>query len=381
MSVWPRTQPSRAAALRMIVAPFLTAKIISFLVPVLVVWNNSQALGRPSGDELSAAFNAWDSQSYVHLAIHGYPTNVGSDTGYLAAFLPGYPLLVRFGYLLFGNAVVSGLMISFVAEAVALYYIALLVRAEREAAAARFTLWVFALWPFAFFLSAVYTESTFIACAAAALYHARQGDHFRACLAAVLSCAVRVTGVALIPALAWELLARKRLRVSVLDVLALIAIPAPLIAYGAYMRLHANDAFAFFTAQSSPSFNHTFAAPWVGFFATLANVDDTLPATHTYVFGLEVIFGVLGAVLCIALWVRRDYPRSFAIYCTGVLLTATSLSHWLSVPRYELAMFPALIAISDLTRRRLQLRAAIVGVSSALMSFGATLYASGRWLG
>jgi len=51
------------------------------------------------------------------------------------------------------------------------------------------------------------------------------------------------------------------------------------------------------------------------------------------------------------------------------------------VPRYEIAMFPALIAVWDLLARRPSWRAAVVGASAGLFAYGAGLYATGRWLG
>ena len=375
----------RETAWRMVAAPLLTAKTICLIVPVLVAWTMSSSQGFPTSSEISSAFNQWDTQSYVHIARDGYPAStVDPHTNYLAGFFPGYPILIRLVTTVVGDPILAGLLISFAAEAVALYYFARLVIAERDAGSARFTIWLFALWPMAFFLTAVYTESTFIALAAAALFYARQDDSDRgfakACLAAGIACSVRVTGIALIPALAWEVLVRKR---SVLTPrwLMLALVPTPILAFFTYMHVHAADFFAYFTAQSSPSFNHHAAPPWVGLFRTLDNVSVHLAAHDTFVFGSEVLFGIAGATLCIALWLHPTLPRSLTIYCTCVWLVATSLNIWLSVPRYELAMFPGLIAISDYTRRHIELRAAIIGISCGFMTFGTTLYASGRWLG
>jgi hypothetical protein len=361
--------------------PFAAAKTVSLLVPLLTVWAQSTNPGHPSLDEVTAAFNHWDSASYVRIAEDGYPaTTQDPHTVYLAAFLPGYPILIRIAAAFVGGPVAGGLLISAVAEAVALYYIARLVLAERTASSARFVLWAFALSPMAFFLTAVYTESTFIACAAASLFYARQGDHPRACLAAALSCAVRVTGVALIPALAVEIVVRTRARPSPAWLLTAL-VPAPLLAYGVYMGWHAHDPLAFFAAQSSPSFAHHLAPPWTGLMATWEVVSSGAASSNMLIFSAELAGAALGALACVVLWCSSRIPRSFAVYCTAVWLLSTSISFWLSVPRYELAMFPALLALSDLTRRRPALRAAMITVGCGLMTFGATLYARGLWLG
>ena len=382
-----RKRDPRSSALRLIAAPWCAAKLISLLAAVLTVWTTRDNPGFPTWDEIGSHLNQWDSQSYVKIATLGYPaTTTDPHTVYLDGFFPGYPMLVRLGGYFTGDLVMAGLLLSALFEGVALYYIARLVIAERDAGSARFVVWLFALWPFAFFLTGVYTESTFLAAAAASLYYARQGDTPRATLSAVLACSVRVTGIALVPALAWELYSRRRatpsnrrqtLPLQARDWALIGVIPAPMLAYCVYQQVHAHDFFAYLTAQSSASFNHHLAPPWVGFWRTFGQVRGN----PSYTFTFEVIFGALGAVLCVALWLHPKFPRTLAIYCTGVFLVATSLDIWLSVPRYELAMFPALLFISDITRRRLELRAAIIGVSSALMGLGTALFTSGRWLG
>ena len=77
----------------------------------------------------------------------------------------------------------------------------------------------------------------------------------------------------------------------------------------------------------------------------------------------------------------RRLAASLASYCTAVWLLAVCVSYWISVPRYELAMFPALIAAGDLLARRPAWRAAAVAASAGLFAYGAGVYASGRWLG
>lgn len=370
---------------RLVLPPFLAARAVSLLVPVLATWQRSMAPGFPTGNELRSAFNQWDSQSYVAIAEHGYPSHLDfglGQGGHLAAFFPGYPMLVRAVMVVTGDAVLAGVLVSTVLELVALRLVAGMVLGERDLGAARFAVWALAFWPYAAFLGLVYTESAFLAAAAGALLLARRGRFGPACLVAALACATRVTGVVLVPALLVEQLVRHRGRPT-LQLAWLLVVPLPLLLFGAYLRVHTGDGLAWLHAEGSASFDFRHPDwPWSGAWATWQSaVLSTLPAGSTYVFALELVFGIGGAAVCAALWIRRRLPLSLVTYCTGVWLLSVCVSYWISVPRYEIAMFPALIAVWDLLARRPSWRAAAVGASAGLFAYGAGLYATGRWLG
>jgi hypothetical protein len=358
---------------------------VSLLVPVLATWEQSTAPGFPTGGELRSAFDQWDSQSYVAIAEHGYPSHLDfglGQGGHLVAFFPGYPILVHVVMLVARDAVLAGLLVSSVLELVALRLLAGLVLRERDLGAARFAVWALAFWPYAAFLGLVYTESAFLAAAAGSLLLARRGRFGPACLVAALACATRVTGVALIPALLVEQLVRHRGRPTP-QLGWLLLVPLPLLLFGVYLQVHTGDALAWLHAEGSVSFDYRHLDwPWAGARATWDSaVLSSLPAGSTYVFALEVLFGVGGAVVVAALWIRRTLPLSLLSFCTAVWLLSVCVSYWISVPRYEIAMFPALIAVWDLLARRPSWRAAAVAASAGLFAYGAGLYATGRWLG
>jgi len=144
---------------RLVLPPFLTARTVGLLVPLLTAWQQSPARGLPTGGELRAAFDHWDSESYVAIAEHGYPSHLDfglGQPGHLVAFFPGYPMLIRAVMAVTGDAVVAGLLVSTALELVALRLLAGLVAGERDRSAARFATWVVALWPYAAFLGLVF---------------------------------------------------------------------------------------------------------------------------------------------------------------------------------------------------------------------------------
>jgi hypothetical protein len=351
--------------------PFAVAKVITVVAMVVSVQQRSGTVTWPL---MRDAFTHWDAVSYLDIAGHGYPA--GLD--YHDAFLPGYPLLIRAASFVTGDLVLAGLMISAVAELAALMMIHELVRRERDPAAALFAVWAVALAPLGFFLTGVYTESAFVASTALSLLLMRSGNVRGASLAGACAVAMRLTGIVLLPVIAVQMVARRRLA---RDVLWLAVIPLPLVLYAAYLQVHTGDALAFLHAQSLPSFGETAAWPWDGLRTTWVTAATSSDPTNRAIFVREVAAGIAGFLAVAATWIDVRFPRSLAVYCTLVWLMAVSLTFWRSVPRYDLALFPVVIVIADLTSRARILRPLLVGAGASVLAWGAFVFAEGGWIG
>ena len=319
---------------------------------------------------------AWDAISYLSIAVHGYPVHLD----YRDAFLPGFPLIVRVVMIVTRDDVTASWAVNAVAETVALWYLGRLMLGERDQASATFSVWLLALAPAALFLIAPFTESTFIASAAASLYYARAGHSGKAIGAAAVACALRLTGLALIPALALEQLRRTGWRPQPALFLVLLA-ALPLVVYGVYMQIHIGDALALLHADQLPAFGLQPTPPWTGFATTWHTLVNATNGETRSIFAREVAFGLLGLVLCASMWASSRIPRSLALYCTIAWLMTASLPFWRSQPRYSLALFPAVLLISDLTRRFPRVRQPMLAASVVLMCAGTWIFAQGRWLG
>ena len=319
---------------------------------------------------------SWDAISFMSIAAHGYPAHLD----YRDAFLPGFPLAVRAVMLITRDDVIASWLVNAVAETVALWYLGRLVMGERDRSAANFSMWLIALAPTALFLIAPFSESTFIASAAASLYYARAGQSRKAIIAAALACAFRLTGLALIPALALEQLRRTGWRPRPEILLVLLA-ALPLVLYGVYMQIHIGDALALLHADHLPSFGLQPTPPWTGFAATWHTLLSTTDGETRSIFAREIAYGLLGLVLCAGMWMSSGIPRSLALYCTIAWLMTASLPFWRSQPRYSLALFPVVLLVCDLTQRFPRARPAMLGASAVLMCAGTWIFAQGRWLG
>src|ERR1019366_9432073 len=101
--------------------------------------------------------------------------------GHLWAYFPGYPLLVHIAAFVVPNTILPGIVVSAIAELIGLLFLANLILLERgDEASAQFACWALAVFPYAVYLTAVFSEGTFLAAATASLYYMRRGKDGRA---------------------------------------------------------------------------------------------------------------------------------------------------------------------------------------------------------
>jgi Gpi18-like mannosyltransferase len=371
----------------------VVGKLLTVAVIALATWQASNGLGIPGWNELRHGFAHWDSQSYLQIAATGYPANSDSTPGAAAhvwAFMPGFPLLLKAVNYVVDDYILSGVLVSTVGELIALVFVARLVSAERDERAARFSVWLLALLPYGVFLSVVYTESAFLAAAAASLYYMRQERFATAAICGALATCVRITGMALFFAFIVEYALVHRIRPRA-DALTALLIPLPFVLFCVYAGVHAHDPRAFFHIQASESYHRELSYPWDGLRATWAQFTaDNATRQTTYNFMLELVAGMLGLLACVLLWTwrwvgarwnRAGIPWSFALYATVVWVLAVAQPYWLSVGRYEIVLLPVLIILADVCSARPRRAVAVLTVSAGLLACFATLWAQDMFVG
>lgn len=200
------------------------------LVAIAVLAVAPHLPGQPAG------FSAWDGGWYERIAATGY-AYAPDGQAHSVAFFPLYPLLV---HLVGNGAIVSHL--AFLGALAAVYaWVA-------DEKAARWSVLVLACCPYAIFASAVYSEASFLALTAVALWSFERGRYGLAGLAGALASATRVVGVALVPALAWVAWRERRPRAAWA---AAAASGLGLLAYMAYLGLRFGDPLAFLHVQAA----------------------------------------------------------------------------------------------------------------------------------
>lgn len=376
------------------------------------------------GDLLVAPAARWDAVWYLVIAHYGYHPELGVFTAGRAAFFPLYPLALR-GVAETGiPAVLAGISISTAAFAAALYGIHRLTELEaprlaartRREEVARWALLATAFAPMAFFFSAVYSESLYLALSIGVFWCARKGRWGWAGALGALASATRSAGVVLLVPVAILYLygpredrspdfpiqrrlagIRYRLRG---DALWLAALPLGVVAYAAYFALAGGDPMQPFHAQEvwSRQFAGPYVAVWDGaraafdgarqllsmqrhhIYFSLAGGDPFVAAEHNL-----VLFAFLGAALAALVGVVRRLPAAYGAYVLAAL--ALPLSYpvaaqpLMSLPRFLVVLFPLFMWFGAfLAQRRPATRIVVLAASSLLLVFFTAQFATWHWV-
>jgi hypothetical protein len=383
------------------------------------------------GDLLAAPAARWDAAWYLVIAHYGYRPDLGAFTSSRTAFFPLYPLGLR-GISWFGvPPVLAGVLLSLLALAFALYGIHRLTTLElagrervkaghdRVADAARLAVMLTAFAPMAFFFSAVYSESLYLALSVGLFWSARQGRWMLVGALGALAAATRSTGLVLaLPAAMiylygpredrpadlvnetrppWALLLpRYRLR---RDVLWLGLLPVGVVLYGAYLALSGGDALAPFHAQDV--WGRHFAGPyfgvWDGVKAAFDGARQLLSfQRHTVYFAIAagspfvnaghnlMLLAFLIAAIPAVVGVVRTLPLAYGAYVIAALalplsypVTAQPL---MSLPRFLVVLFPLGIWLAAWLSEHPRAQRPALALSAALMALFVAQFATWHWV-
>jgi hypothetical protein len=399
------------------------------------------------GDLLAAPAARWDASWYLVIAHYGYRPDLGAFTGSRDAFFPLYPLGLRAIATIGVPLVLGGVLLSLAALAVALYGIHRLTTLElasararlsapagetslqragaasapggldRRGNVARLAVMVTAFSPMAFFFSAVYSESLYLALSVGLFYAARRGRFAAVGVLGALAGATRSTGIVLLlPALMLylygpredrppdsprghglgALIPRYKLRK---DLLWLALTPAGVALYMAYLGLAGGDPLAPFHAQDV--WGRHFAGPylgvWDGLRAAFEGARQLLSAQQGHLYypiagnsafidaehNLLLLAFLIGAVVAIV-GVLRTLPLAYGVYVIAAL--ALPLSYpvatqpLMSLPRFLVVLFPLSMWLAAwLAARPRAQRPALIG-SALLMAFFVAQFATWHWV-
>lgn len=356
------------------------------------------------GDVLAAPAARWDAAWYLTIAHYGYRPDLGTFTAPRDAFFPLYPIGLRALSDLGTPPVLAGVLLSLAALAFGLYGLHRLTTLEaarlrlghgRELA--RLTVLTCAFGPMAFFLSAIYSESLYLALSVGAFLFARRGRWPLAASCAGLAAATRSSGVVLALPLALlylygpredrrpdreharRLQARYRLRANALW---LALVPAGIVLYGVYLGLAGGDPLAPLHAQAgwSRHFAGPFGGAWTGLLAGLRAVGHSgTAASHNL-----VLLAFLAAGLVALVGVLRLLPFAYGAYVLAAL--ALPLSYpvvsqpLMSLPRFLLVLFPLNIWLATRLLDRPWLRRAMLLASAGGLAFFTAAFSTWHWV-
>ena len=399
------------------------------------------------GDLLAAPAARWDSAWYLVIAHYGYHPELGSYTSARDAFFPLYPLGLRALSDLGLQAVLAGVLFSLAAFALGLYGIHRLTelelgprsgRAGGNGEVARLAVLVTALAPMAFYFSAVYSESLYLALSVGLFWCARQGRWAWVGVLGALATATRSTGLVLmLPALMLYLYGPRedrapdfmfeslrvtggnradRLDVFVrrigvfirrlrpryklrANVLWLALLGAGLGLYMAYLGLAGGDPLA--PLSSENVWGRHFAGPylgvWDGVTAAFEGTRQLLSAQTAHLYfptaggspfiaaghNLMLLAFLLGAAALLVIAVRA-LPLAYGAYAIAAL--ALPLSYpvasqpLMSLPRFLIVLFPLSMALAAWLAAHPRMRMPVLVISALSMAGFAAQFATWHWV-
>jgi Mannosyltransferase (PIG-V) len=380
------------------------------------------------GDLLAAPAARWDAAWYLVIAHYGYRPALGAFTSSRTAFFPLYPLGLRAIALLGVPAVLAGVLLSLLALAFALYGIHRLTTLELAgskrmnlgghgvADAARLAVMLTAFAPMAFFFSAVYSESLYLALSVGLFWSARQGRWGWVGMLGALAGATRSAGLVLaLPAVMIYLYGpredrpadfpepdRGRLRPRYRlrrEILWLGLLPAGVVLFGLYLSLSGGDALAPFHAQEV--WGRHFAGPYVGVWEGIKAAFDgarqllSFQRHHVYLpiaagspfvnagHNLMLLAFLIAAVPAIV-GVLRMLPLAYGAYVIAALALPLSdpaaPQPLMSLPRFLVVLFPLGMWLAAWLAAHRRAQRPVLVVSALLMAFFVAQFATWHWV-
>jgi hypothetical protein len=302
----------------------------------------------------------------------GYPAHYADRD--VAAFFPGFPLVLHAAHWLIPSWTLAGLVVSAVAGAVGCVFLRRL--ADQDGSDGDLAVLCLVLSPYAVFLFAGYSEALFLALALPGWWAARRGHWAAASLLVAGAAAVRVSGLFLAVGLVVQWLTTSRDR----SVLAWLAAPfLALLAYAAYLHHLTGDWLRWLHAQQHGWQRHL-AWPWDAFSTTWRSAfHGHLPAEYTWSFRAELVAVLVGVVVTVVLVARRSWGEATYVGLSVAALATSSF--YLSVARATLLWFPLWLLLGEVLSRRPWLRAAYLATAAPLMAAGVLTFHAGRWVG
>lgn len=323
-----------------------------------------------------AGWDSWDATLFQKVAQHGYDgyPRLYPDAD-AEAFFPGFPLVLRAVHVVVPSWTLAGLVVSAVALAVAVVYLARL--AALEGAGGEAAVLLLLLSPYAVFLAAPYSEALFLGLALPGWWAARHGRWATASVLVAGACAVRVSGLFLAVALIvhWAVSSRDRWAVPWL------LVPfAVLVSFSAYLHGLTGDWLRWLHAQEH-GWGRRLSWPWDAFTRSWdAAWHSGLPTEYVWSARAELLAVAVGVLATVVLLRRRLWGEATYVgLSVAALATSTS---YLSVARATLLWFPLWVLLAGwLARPAGRWLPAYVAVSGTLMAVNVLTFTSGRWVG
>ncbi len=319
-------------------------------------------------------WNVYDARHYITIADSGY----SSDPGYLTAFYPGFPLLIKLvSFILSGHLLLSSILVVNVSVLFFFWYLYRLVDADYGENVARRAVILSAVFPTAFYLFLPYTEAPLLAFTVAALYYGRQQKWWMAGVLAGCAALIKQPGVFLILPLGymyWRQFVTYKKSLSYLrklDWAWLLLCPITAAGYNIYRYLNIDVPL---TKATDLGAGESVVFPGQPLVTALLAMRPDNPVLSANI--LDTFFTLLMIVLVILTAVKI---RSITYGLYSVVLAAVSLCvTWpndsrpeVDMPRRALIIFPMFILLALITDKPRVFRYVVMASSGLFLVLSA----------
>ena len=320
----------------------------------------------------------WDGGWYLDIAEHGYRFVPGEQSN--VAFFPLYPYLLRLVHYIIplnrdSGWLCLGIIVSNTALLVALIYFYRLIRLDYDRRTAARAVLYLCVFPTTVFLSAVYSESLFLALVISAFYYARAARWLFAGALTAAAALCRPPGVLLIIPLAFEYLSQKEFRWHRIkpDCLALLLSPLALAGHLTLLRWRFGSWNVISKAEAIAGWNRSLTLPS----NTLLHGLEHIRSSTGFHGAFELFFTV--ALLGLTGFACFRLRPSYAIYAVVSILFITSWGELTSAPRFGLVIFPVVMALAILGQNKAFSRTYLV-VSVPLAAISMVVFSQWGWV-
>lgn len=328
---------------------------------------------------LHTLWNRWDVGLYTKVARFGYLSPKYTD--HTEVDFPGLPLAMRLVHLVVRDWIISGLVVSALAGAVASAAIWRLAADEVGERRARVAVVTLILFPYAVYLFSGYSEAIFLGFATASWVSARRGRWWLAGLLGAGAASTRVTGIPLAFGLAVEyVMARRRAGLPVLarPAFALALPPLPVLGFVVYLHQRTGHWDAY-TRGEKAGWHRSTAWPWVGWRTTWhAAFDGAQSSQFVWFWRGELVAVVVGVLLTVVLLRGRRWGEAAFVGAASVLISAQA--YYASGIRTILVAFPLYLMLARAAQRWRWVVPAYLWVSAPVMAVLVVAFTQGAWV-
>jgi hypothetical protein len=324
-------------------------------------------------------WNIYDVRHYITIAKQGYE----ADPGWLPAYFPGYPLMIKLVTpLMLGDSLLAALVIANVCAFIFFWYLYRLVAMDYDEQIARRAVLFSAIFPASFFLFMGYTEAPLLAAMVASVYYARHNKWWLAGLLAGAAAFIKQPGIFIVVPLGylfWQQYRSNKTTWSLSQKLNwtwLLLAPLAALAYSLYRYFYIAAPLA---DASDLGGEQKLAVPGYPLLRAIQAIgpDNTLLPFNL----MDIVFTLLSVVLVAGVLVKvRSAPYRLFALVVGITNLSVIMYTYIyrpevNSPRRLLLIFPIFIVLALVTSSRRTYRM-LAYLSSALFLVMSGLFAN-----